>query len=56
MSGLEDYRNSIDEIDQKITELFEQRMDVVLKVGEYKKKIICIYLIRIEKMKLLRRI
>ncbi|WP_252234643.1 prephenate dehydratase [Clostridium sp. ZS1] len=38
MSGLEDYRNSIDEIDQKITELFEQRMDVVLKVGECKKK------------------
>ncbi|WP_315081060.1 prephenate dehydratase [uncultured Clostridium sp.] len=38
MAELDDYRNSIDEIDQKITELFEQRMDVVLKVGEYKKK------------------
>ncbi|NFL93926.1 chorismate mutase [Clostridium botulinum] len=38
MAGLDQYRNSIDEIDKKITELFEQRMDVVLKVGEYKKK------------------
>lgn len=38
MEGLDDYRKSIDELDKKITELFEKRMDVVLKVGEYKKK------------------
>lgn len=38
MSEIDDYRKSIDEIDRKITELFEKRMDVVLKVGEYKKK------------------
>lgn len=38
MSELDDYRDTIDEIDKKITELFEKRMDVVLKVGEYKKK------------------
>lgn len=38
MEGLDDYRKSIDEIDKKITELFEKRMDIVLKVGEYKKK------------------
>lgn len=38
MTELDDYRKSIDEIDKKITELFEKRMDVVLKVGEYKKK------------------
>ncbi|GAA0076852.1 prephenate dehydratase [Clostridium sp. CTA-5] len=38
MEGLDDYRKSIDEIDKEIIELFEKRMDVVLKVGEYKKK------------------
>lgn len=38
MSELDDYRKSIDELDKLITELFEKRMDVVLKVGEYKKK------------------
>ncbi|AOR24489.1 prephenate dehydratase [Clostridium taeniosporum] len=38
MENLDDYRKSIDEIDQKITALFEERMNVVLKVGEYKKK------------------
>lgn len=38
MSELDDYRKTIDELDKKITELFEKRMDVVLKVGEYKKK------------------
>ena len=38
MEDLDDYRKSIDELDKKITELFEKRMDVVIKVGEYKKK------------------
>lgn len=38
MEDLAEYRNSIDELDRKITELFEKRMDVVLKVGEYKKR------------------
>ena len=38
MEGLDDYRKNIDELDKKITELFEKRMDIVLKVGEYKKK------------------
>ncbi|MBW6410839.1 prephenate dehydratase [Clostridium weizhouense] len=38
MEGLDDYRKSIDEIDKEIIELFEKRMDVVLKIGEYKKK------------------
>lgn len=38
MSDIDDYRKMIDEIDKEITELFEKRMDVVLKVGEYKKK------------------
>lgn len=38
MEGLDDYRKNIDELDKEITELFEKRMDVVLKVAEYKKK------------------
>ena len=38
MEDLDDYRKNIDEIDKKITELFEKRMDIVLKIGEYKKK------------------
>jgi len=38
MENLDDYRKSIDELDKKITELFEKRMDIVLKVAEYKKK------------------
>lgn len=38
MEGLDGYRKSIDEIDKKLTELFEERMKIVLKVGEYKKK------------------
>jgi chorismate mutase len=27
MEGLDDYRKNIDELDKKITELFEKRMD-----------------------------
>lgn len=38
MAGLDEYRKKIDEIDKKITELFEERMNVVLNVAEYKKK------------------
>ncbi|WP_194191133.1 prephenate dehydratase [Clostridium chrysemydis] len=38
MDALEGYRKKIDEIDSEITRLFEERMDVVLKVAEYKKK------------------
>jgi len=38
MEGLDDYRKNIDELDKEITELFEKRMDIVLKVAEYKKK------------------
>lgn len=37
MSELDGYRKKIDEIDKEITRLFEQRMDTVIKVGEYKK-------------------
>lgn len=37
MSSLDDYRNEIDNIDSQLTKLFETRMDVVLKVAEYKK-------------------
>lgn len=38
MSELDGYRMKIDEIDREITRLFEERMDTVIKVGEYKKK------------------
>ena len=38
MSELDGYRNKIDEIDREITRLFEERMNTVIKVGEYKKK------------------
>lgn len=38
MDALEGYRKRIDEIDSEITRLFEERMDVVLKVAEYKRK------------------
>ncbi|MDO5518742.1 MAG: chorismate mutase, partial [Clostridium sp.] len=37
MSELDGYRKKIDEIDKEITRLFEERMDTVIKVGEYKK-------------------
>lgn len=37
MAAIDDYRNKIDEIDKEITRLFEERMDIVIKVGEYKK-------------------
>ena len=34
---LEQYRKEIDEIDAQLVALFEKRMDVAQKVGEYKK-------------------
>lgn len=38
MEDLQKLRNEIDEIDSKLVKLFERRMEVVGKVGEYKKK------------------
>lgn len=38
MSELDDYRKEIDSIDKELIALFERRMDVAVKVGEYKKK------------------
>lgn len=37
MTEIETYRKKIDEIDQQLTQLFEQRMETVKKVGQYKK-------------------
>ena len=37
MNDLERYRQQIDSIDKELIELFEKRLDVVLKVAEYKK-------------------
>lgn len=38
MSGLDNIRNEIDEVDRELTELFEKRMGLVKKVADYKKK------------------
>jgi chorismate mutase / prephenate dehydratase len=38
LSNLEEYRKEIDLIDKEIIALFEKRMDIVIKVGEYKKE------------------
>ena len=38
MQDLEDYRVEIDRIDKELTILFEKRMDMVLKVANYKKE------------------
>ena len=38
MSELDDHRKEIDSIDKELIALFERRMDVAVKVGEYKKK------------------
>lgn len=37
MSNLDDYRAEIDSIDKELAKLFEKRMNVVLKVAQYKK-------------------
>lgn len=38
MGNLEDYRKEIDSIDRELVSLFEKRMNVAIKVGEYKKE------------------
>lgn len=38
MTELDQFREEIDAIDQELTRLFEQRLETVLKVGEFKKK------------------
>jgi chorismate mutase/prephenate dehydratase len=38
MGKLDKLRNEIDDIDKKLIELFEKRMEIVLEVAEYKKK------------------
>lgn len=38
MNELDKLRNKIDIVDKKIIELFEERMNLVLKVAEYKKQ------------------
>lgn len=38
MEDLKQLRDRIDEIDEKIVALFEERMETVLKVAEYKKQ------------------
>lgn len=35
---LEEYRKDLDEIDTNIAELFEKRMETVLKIAKYKKE------------------
>lgn len=37
MAALDDYRNKIDELDKEITRLFEERMDTVINIANYKK-------------------
>ncbi|AWK49935.1 bifunctional chorismate mutase/prephenate dehydratase [Clostridium beijerinckii] len=37
MSDIDNYRNRIDEIDKEITKLFEDRMDTVINIANYKK-------------------
>ena len=38
MGNLDDYRREIDSIDKELIALFEKRMNVAIKVGEYKKE------------------
>lgn len=38
MGNLEDYRKEIDSIDRELIALFEKRMNVAIKVGQYKKE------------------
>lgn len=37
MADLDDYRSKIDELDKEITRLFEERMDTVINIANYKK-------------------
>lgn len=34
---LKDYRNKIDQIDSQLVKLFEERMEIVLKIADYKR-------------------
>jgi monofunctional chorismate mutase len=38
MDDLEQLRKEIDQIDEKMVELFEKRIEIVLKIGEYKRE------------------
>lgn len=38
MDELAKLREEIDDIDRQLVELFESRMDVVIKIGQYKRK------------------
>ena len=38
MEDLRSYRAKIDEIDRQLVSLFEERMEIVLKIADYKKK------------------
>ena len=38
MATLEELRNQLDEIDNRMAELYQMRMDVCQQVGEYKVK------------------
>lgn len=38
MTKLDEYRIEIDEIDRELVQLFEKRMETVLKVASYKKE------------------
>lgn len=38
MEDLKGLRDKIDEIDEELVHLFEERMEIVLRVAEYKKK------------------
>ena len=38
MTKLDEYRVEIDEIDRELVQLFEKRMETVLKVANYKKE------------------
>ena len=38
MTDLENARDGINEIDRKMAELFEKRMNLVVQVAEYKKE------------------
>ena len=38
MNELDNYRKEIDTIDKELIALFEKRMDISAKVGDYKKK------------------
>lgn len=36
--GLEEYRTKLDDINEKLSNLYQDRLDVVKEIGKYKKK------------------